>query len=343
MEIVWNMDLAITLFFQHLGSWLVTPMTAFSFLGQETFFMLIMPAIYWCVDAAIGIRVGTMLLLGGSFNGYLKVLFHSPRPFWLTTQVHAYSVETSFGMPSGHAQNATGIWGLLAALLRKRWAWITLLLIIFMIGLSRIYLGMHLTEDVLAGWLIGGLLVILFMRLDKPLSSWLARQSFIVLVGLALASSAAIIGLHYLAVVVVGAWQIPTNWQENAALVTGVGAESPFSAAGQVTSAGVWFGFALGLIWMHRFGGYNAGGSLGQRLARYLIGGAGVLVFYIGLGLVFPHGEDLFAFSLRFLRYGLVGLWVSAGAPLLFLRFNLSSPSQKQPSEPELQATPVQG
>jgi membrane-associated phospholipid phosphatase len=333
---VWNADLALTLFVQALGAWLTLPMQAFSFLGQETFFMLVMPAIYWCLDAAVGVRVGAMLLLGGSLNGYLKVLLHSPRPFWLSAQVHAYSVETSFGMPSGHSQNAAGIWGLLAALLRKRWAWITLLIMVFLIGFSRIYLGMHLSEDVLAGWTIGGLLVYLFLRLDKPLSAWLSKQSFNTLVGLTLASAAAIIGLHYLSVYAIAGWQLPTAWQQNAALVTGVGAESPFAASGQVTSAGVWFGFMLGIAWLQRGRGYRADGTATQKIVRYILGGAGVLVFYVGLGQLLPDGETLWPLLLRFSRYSLVGAWVSVGAPLVFIRLKLASTARDIQVEREL-------
>ena len=40
--------------FQSLGTWLEAPMKFFSFLGSENFFLLFLPFIYWCVDAALG-------------------------------------------------------------------------------------------------------------------------------------------------------------------------------------------------------------------------------------------------------------------------------------------------
>jgi hypothetical protein len=42
------------------------------------------------------------------------------------------------------------------------------------------------------------------------------------------------------------------------------------------------------------------------------------------LGAVFPRGEELLSYILRYLRYTLVGLWISAGAPYLFLRLRLA-------------------
>jgi hypothetical protein len=56
------------------------------------------------------------------------------------------------------------------------------------------------------------------------------------------------------------------------------------------------------------------------------------------LGLVFPRSETLLAYSLRYLRYGLVGFWVAAGAPELFIRLRLAergrivSPALAQPA-----------
>jgi hypothetical protein len=52
----------------------------------------------------------------------------------------------------------------------------------------------------------------------------------------------------------------------------------------------------------------------------------GVAILYIGLKLIFPSSEDLLSSALRYLRYGLVGVWVSAGAPWLFIRLKLAKP-----------------
>ena len=108
---------------QGLGAWLEAPMKLFSFLGTENFFLLVLPLIYWCVDASLGMRVGFILITSSYVNGIFKLWFAGPRPYWVSDKVIPFSVESSFGVPSGHAQNAVTNWGMLAAGSRRRWAW----------------------------------------------------------------------------------------------------------------------------------------------------------------------------------------------------------------------------
>jgi hypothetical protein len=62
-------------------------------------------------------------------------------------------------------------------------------------------------------------------------------------------------------------------------------------------------------------------------VARYLLGVVGVVIFWYVLGRLLPRGETLLAYSLRYLRYALVGLWVSGLAPALFIRLGLAGPA----------------
>ena len=61
-----------------------------------------------------------MLLISAGLNEWVKDLFKLPRPFWIDPKL-GLSVETSYGLPSGHAQNAVVLWGYLAAVGRGRW------------------------------------------------------------------------------------------------------------------------------------------------------------------------------------------------------------------------------
>ena len=56
METLLNSGIGIILAFQSLGEWLLAPMKLFSFLGTEDFYILALPIIYWCFDAALGCR-----------------------------------------------------------------------------------------------------------------------------------------------------------------------------------------------------------------------------------------------------------------------------------------------
>ncbi len=85
---------------QGLGEGLKAPMQLFTFLGTEEFFLVVMPAILWCLDAALGIRLGFILLASDGLNGTLKLAFGWPRPYWVSDQVRALASESSFGIPS---------------------------------------------------------------------------------------------------------------------------------------------------------------------------------------------------------------------------------------------------
>ncbi|NJN44599.1 MAG: phosphatase PAP2 family protein [Anaerolineae bacterium] len=110
----WGIQFILTL--QNLGDWLVEPMNFFTFLGNEDFYLLLFPFLYWCVEASIGIRMGVYLVLSIGINELFKASFHDPRPYWYDAQVRLLTgPEFSFGVPSGHAQNGVVIWSGLAA------------------------------------------------------------------------------------------------------------------------------------------------------------------------------------------------------------------------------------
>jgi hypothetical protein len=88
----------------------------------------------------------------------------------------------------------------------------------------------------------------------------------------------------------------------------------------------VFFGLAVGAIWLEMGRGFDATGPIWQRSVRFVLGVLGVFLIWYGLGAIFPRGEYLLAYILRYLRYALIGLWVSALAPLIFIRIKLAQP-----------------
>ena len=93
-----------------------------------------------------------LTMAGGSLmNLGLKQIFAAPRPDLLPHLdiVHSYS------FPSGHAAVNMVLFGALAMLVGKRWAYLLAAAVIATIGLSRVWLGVHWPSDVLAGWVEG--------------------------------------------------------------------------------------------------------------------------------------------------------------------------------------------
>ena len=299
-------------------------MQFFSLLGTAPFYLFIAPALLWCLDAGLGLRIGLGLSVSALLNAILKLAFHSPRPYWVSEGVQAFAFETSFGLPSGHAQNAVVVWGLLAAWIKKTWAWIAAILLMLMIGLSRLYLGVHFLGDVLVGWLVGALILWAFLRLERPVLAWLGRRPVSQQILTALMASLGLLLLGYLARLALGEWQTPETWITLAMRVPEAEPPNPLALSGLVLQAGVFFGLALGGILLKRQGWFNAGGPALQRILRYLVGLVGVLAMYTLLGAVTPDGEGLVALMLRYLRYALIGLWIAYLAPMLFIRLGLA-------------------
>jgi membrane-associated phospholipid phosphatase len=318
MQTILDFGIRFIVALQGWGTWLTLPMNFFSFLGTEDFFMLLLPILYWCVDSMIGIRLAIIIMLSTSLNGALKLAFHGPRPYWYSPSVHGLAEETSFGVPSNHAQNAVVIWGILAACLKKAWGWLVAILLIILIGFSRLYLGVHFPQDVMLGWLIGGLILWLTLRFWGPVTAWVKKQSTGWQILAAFLVSLAVFLLPLIPVI----WLKVTNWQPPQDWA--VYAMQAFSLEGAATSAGIVFGLLVGLVWLARQGGFQTKGLWWKLFLRYLLGIAGVLIIRYGLKFIFPEGETVLAYILRYLRYTLIGFWVAGVAPWIFIRLKLA-------------------
>jgi len=311
--------------FQSMGAWLEAPMKFFSFLGSEYFFLIFMPLVYWSIDAALGVRLWFISLAGASLSQLFKLPIRGPRPYWVSTDIRAMASETGFGVPSGHAEIAAGLWGMIAAYYRKTWVWVSAVLLVIFIGLSRLYLGVHFPQDVLVGWMLGFLTLWAFVRLWEPVEARLKKMSLWNQVGLAFAVSLAMVLLGALMVFLSRNFVLPAEWIATATR-DGVEVPNPFSFSMEtlITSAGTLFGSGSGLAWMAGRGGFNASGLLWKRAARFVIGLIGALILYAGLKVIFPSGDTFVPYVFRYIRYTFVGFWISGGAPWTFVKLNLT-------------------
>jgi hypothetical protein len=208
-----------------------------------------------------------------------------------------------------------------------------MLLLIFMISLSRLYLGVHFPADVLGGWLVGGALLWAYQRAEARVISRLRDTPLAGRVLLAFALSLLLLLLGLLAARTAAARGLPAEWEFTARLATGFeGPFNPIEVSGLLSSAGVLFGLLTGTAFLAHGGGFSAQGPLWQRLARFPVGLIGLLAIYLGLKALFPSGETLLAGAFRYLRYALVGLWVAYGAPWAFARVRLAgAPANSAP------------
>ena len=295
--------------------WLLALMHVITFLGDEEFYLLVFPLLYWSISRRIGIRLGAMLLLTSGLNAVGKLLVASPRPPFFDPGLERVPEET-FGLPSGHAQNAVAVWGLLGVVLRRWWSVAAVVVLSGAIGWSRIQLGAHFLEDVLVGWVVGAGLLGVYLLLERRVASWWRRLPA---TGQVLAGVVASLALIVPGVLLSSRLQgqhFPWPAMPDPTAVVG--------ASGVVTPAATIAGLVAGLVLLHARGGFDSGGPLAWRLGRVAVGLVGVIVLWQGLGVVFPGGEAPLDLLLRYVRYALVGAWVGGVAPVLFVRLGLA-------------------
>jgi membrane-associated phospholipid phosphatase len=317
--------ITIILYLQNLGEGLIGIMKLFTFLGNEEFYLILFPVLFWCIDSSLGFRAGLILLLSGIVNSYFKWLFHLPRPYWINEEIVAYTSETTFGAPSGHSQNAVSMWGLIAASIRKPWVWGSAIFLIFMIGLSRMVLGVHFLLDVITGWTIGAILLWAFLRIEPTVHRWVSTKSQRIKLYFSFLVSLGVIMIAVLIQWAFSYWEVPNLWIQNASSAT-PDAEpiDPLAISDFISNAGVLFGISAGYIIMNQQGGFNPKGKAFQQVLKYAIGITGVLAIWLGLDFIFPEGKTVLAYIFRYIRYGLAGIWISLGAPWIFVKLKLS-------------------
>ncbi|HAJ32129.1 MAG TPA: hypothetical protein DCK79_01965 [Candidatus Atribacteria bacterium] len=266
-------------------------------IGDELFYLLLFPFLLWCVDFYLGIRVGIIFLLSVYINTGLKEIFQQPRPFDILPEIQKVHAS-GYGFPSNHAQTSLVVWGSIAYWKKQIWVRNLSVLLILLIGFSRIYLGVHFPTDILGGWLFGGLILGLSYFIFLKIKLDFIQENMIF----------KIIVITLFPVILLQIQSSPDIISSVAAL------------------AGVSYGL---LFFSSSIGGIRPGNWL-QRLISFLLGVIGIGIIYLGLKSILPsEGQSFYQLS-RFFRYLLLGIWISFGAPWLFIRMGLVRQVEKK-------------
>ena len=295
-------------------------------LGSEYFFLPVVLFIFWWVDEKKGLRLGILILVSAWINVFLKEVLQQPRPFHIDPSL-GLAAATGYGAPSGHALLSLIFWIPVAAWLSQVWAekkrlliWALSLIIVILIGFSRLYLGVHFPTDILAGWTIGFVILVLWFIPGPFLTEKLASAN----IRVQNISAAAV-----------------------ALIMNGL-------LPGDRTLPALFLGFCLGYNIMKQRFPFSAQGefdgkipSRKTKLFRCLVGFTGMSIFFIGLKFFLPGAGSLFANihfwghtsplyeTGNFIRYGILGFWVSAGAPYMFQSMRLALDCRAQTGKGE--------
>src|SRR5436305_11496827 len=148
-------------FLQHLfGPHLHLLFLFFTRLGNSSVLWPPLLLYCWLVDPTFARRLSIAFAASFLTNRILKEMFDTQRPFQIDQLVSTASAErtaTGHGFPSGHSQNAATFYLAFAFRYPRRWIWIAAGLIVLLVGLSRLYLGVHLPEGVAGGFVLGAI------------------------------------------------------------------------------------------------------------------------------------------------------------------------------------------
>lgn len=289
----------------------------FAFLGQPEFSLLIIPVIIWCINRHHGIRLLLLISISGAICEIIKILVHSPRPYWVSFEVQALSHYPSFGFPSGHAQNAVIFFGYIAAWMRKKWVTGLCIITILLIGLARVYQAVHYPLDIIGGMVIGLLLLILYFRCEKAIDTRIAGLPAFRQIMLAFIGSGLLLVCSLLALSTLGSWEVPSGWFTLALQQSGVSI-SPLIPHDTLTGAGLFFGTATGAILYSRNPRPEQKLLVRYHILNYVIGMIILLGFWFGVKGLMQHEQ--FGWVIEYGRSVVAGMWVTYGAPLLFRR-----------------------
>jgi membrane-associated phospholipid phosphatase len=288
-------------------------MKAITHLGSSAVYIIALPFIYWCVDEKKSLRLGMAVLVSVWLNLFLKLLLDQPRPFFVNYDPSLGMVAATMGgFPSGHAQNSLVLWAIVASWVNKKWFWGIAVLFCLLIGISRLYLGVHFPTDVIGGWIIGGILLAVYFLAGKRIEILLADHSPRTgLIACAALSFAMILYRPSAEILMPGA------------MILGLGTgyylckyKIGFTANALSDRVGI--------------------EKYAVLLVRFLLGITVLALLYVISKRMMVTFEDSGNYNLFvFMRFGIIALWISAGAPWLFRFIRLAKPAEDHPVHTE--------
>ena len=141
--------------------------------GSATCIILLALILFFTIkNKKVGLLISANLIIITILNQALKIIVQRPRP----TEYRIIN-EAGYSFPSGHSMVSMAFYGFLIYLIYKniknKYLKISLIvilsLLIVMIGISRIYLGVHYTSDVCAGFLVSLSYLIIYINFANKL------------------------------------------------------------------------------------------------------------------------------------------------------------------------------
>ena len=151
---------------------------AITFLGEDYAIILVVGFLYWGYKKELGKKIGLYATTALVTSVALGNIVMRRRPYFDHGEIKCLKPRSSkgdpydisiqgFSFPSGHATNSVSTFAALGCNVRKKWLKIVLFLMPVLIGLSRLALGVHYPTDILAGWAISALVILVISRIKN--------------------------------------------------------------------------------------------------------------------------------------------------------------------------------
>ena len=169
----WEVDLLIWLQ-AHAGSVIIKIAKLMAYFGDEFVMIALLGFLYWCWDKELGRFLGTGMAMGIVAGPMIKNTMLRKRPYMDHDRIACYKPVApdaglydisaqGYSFPSMHSSNSTIMFGSLIWGGTAKWYLrLPAILMPVLVGVSRCVVGVHYPTDVLAGWILG--LVILYIN-----------------------------------------------------------------------------------------------------------------------------------------------------------------------------------
>ncbi|MFX1566914.1 MAG: phosphatase PAP2 family protein [Promethearchaeota archaeon] len=260
--------------------------------GGTFIYLVIIFTIFWGIDKKIANSLLMVYVSSNFVNYYAKAIIANERPpeaQWLL--IGASHLST----PSGHAMSSTVFYGYLSMKTKRIAMWIISIVVIMLVGLSRIYLGVHWVGDVLTGWFFGIVILLLAYIFEDKIQDFTNKYNIVYLY----------IGLAVLGLLVM--------------IITDIIYQSSYNFG---EPGGQMIGLGIGLALEHKYVNFEISYQPGEKwkiILRILLGILLIAIIFLGLYLVIDS-DILWLSALHYIVTLILGIFIW---PLIFTKIGL--------------------
>lgn len=257
--------------------------------GSVYFPICIICVIYWCYNKDIGFKLAVILSCSGVLNSIVKNLVQSPRPIGVEgiNSIGEFSAP-GYSFPSGHTQNITVFGTSLSIFTRNMVVFLISIVLIVLVGISRLYLGLHWPIDILGGFILALIVSIVLNEVLIKLTPFKIN----IFIGI-------IVLVFMLGIFFIDNTEMGQDYYK---------------------TMGIFIGVYLGHLFEYRYVNFSPEASNIDNIMKIVIGASTTILLDILLSYVF----NIFSiYWMYIVKYFILGFWIFGIIPLIFKISNL--------------------